>query len=109
MVLTLSGNARGGSVSIRVNKTGSGLVKASFFSVKKLISGHQQTDDQRPDQFCRSLISSNAAGHSQPSSFLAEEQPRLLSCVIIDRPVAIPATAVLKGYLLHLFPSHYFW
>lgn len=83
--------------------------KTREFRAQKIFSKQQTKEDGRPDEFGRSLV--NAAGPGCPSvvPYLTEERPDLFTHTGTSYSVLVPRAVILKGYLLHLFPSHYFW
>ncbi|RYG48552.1 MAG: hypothetical protein EOO01_13430 [Chitinophagaceae bacterium] len=87
----------------------SSFIKIAAFKAKKTFSKQQSNDDQRPDEFCRSLVNATGPCCSSLTPFVAVETPALFNNPGISYAVVVPKAAILKGYLLHLFPSHYFW
>ncbi|HEX2846398.1 MAG TPA: hypothetical protein VHN59_07600 [Chitinophagaceae bacterium] len=75
----------------------------------KFFLKNKKAHEERPDEFCRSLISTHAQCFSQITLVIPEEYPAMFPGTITPRSVAVPGMVVHKGYLLHLFPSHYFW
>ncbi len=68
-----------------------------------------KANEDRPDELCGSFMNVHAQGFSQVAPFLPEEYPVVFPGTIAPQSIAVPVAAVQNGYLLHLFPSHYFW
>ncbi|MET0461836.1 MAG: hypothetical protein ABW007_01725 [Chitinophagaceae bacterium] len=62
-----------------------------------------------PDQICSSIYNIQCAGYSQLIPILTGECMPVMTFPGESESIAVPATQVPNGYLLHLFPSHYFW
>ena len=110
VVFSFSGRANSGReiVSLKYARQ-SASVKIAEFKSKKPFSKQQADDEQRPDEFCRSLVNAGASCCSSITPFVTAETPDLFNNPAALYAVLVPKTGILKGYLLHLFPSHYFW
>jgi hypothetical protein len=85
------------------------LQKTFEFKAPEFISKQPLKEDQQPNEFGRSLVNANAPGFSSIVPFITAERPDLFTYTGTLYSVLVPKTVILKGYLLHLFPSHYFW
>lgn len=88
---------------------------ANFFE-SQIIAGYLsagiksgQPGDADPDKICRSECNIHHASCSQMMPLLPDDCSSLLYPVNILPAVTLSPAVAPDGYLLHLFPSHYFW
>jgi hypothetical protein len=109
IIFSISGTANCGQQFFpSCNAKKSATPKAKAFHSKFFLK-NKKAHEERPDEFCRSLTSTHAQCFSQVTLVIPEEYPAMFPGTNAPRSVAVPGMVVHKGYLLHLFPSHYFW
>jgi hypothetical protein len=75
----------------------------------KISSAAEYPGSNCPDQICSSIYNIHCAGCSQIVPLLTGDCMPVVTFPGESETIAVPATQVHNGYLLHLFPSHYFW
>ena len=80
-----------------------------FFLHPEITLDADHPGENHRDVICRQACHIHSTVSSQIVPCLPEEYPGLIGTAETDQVVSIPSASVMKRYLLHLFPSHYFW
>jgi hypothetical protein len=96
-----------GNTVVKKNITSAGnKATATFF---KLTLAGNHPGSHCPDEICSSVYHFHCAGCSQTSPLLAGDYTPDTFFIDAGNVSVAADTAVPNGYLLHLYPSHYFW
>jgi hypothetical protein len=109
ILFSLSGmaNRKPAKETVKKNLTSfSKKVRSIYF---KINSDADHPGSNCPDEICSSIYNIQCAGYSQLVPLLTGEYMPVMSFAGKSDTITVPATQVPNGYLLHLFPSHYFW
>lgn len=109
LLFSLSGMANRKPAKDAVKKNLTTLSKKVRTLYFKITSDAAYPGTNCPDQICSSVYNIHCAGYSQLIQLLTSECTPVLTFAGESEIIAVPATQVPNGYLLHLFPSHYFW
>jgi len=109
ILFSLSGMANRKPVKDAVKKNVASFSKKVRTLYFKISSDTEYPGSNCPDQICSSVYNIHCAGYSQVIPLLTGECTPVMTFAGESEIIAVSATQVPNGYLLHLFPSHYFW
>ncbi|MCG2614566.1 hypothetical protein LZZ85_09750 [Terrimonas sp. NA20] len=109
ILFSLSGmaNRRSAKDAVKKSLTACDLkVRSLYF---KISSDTAYPGSNCPDEICSSVYNIHCACCSQVIPLQAGEYVPVIDFPEESETIAVPDAQVPNGYLLHLFPSHYFW